>query len=112
MTDRNHLNFPFAVVENIFLIDVDETNGATELWLGTHHRGVRGLTKSDDVEEPFIIDTALEERRKERPPLRVPIPKGSIILRDLRLWHCGVPNYQTEPRIMLSMVIPSSESAD
>jgi hypothetical protein len=90
MTDRYHLNFPLAVVVNVFLVDVGPENGATELWLGTHHQGVRGLTKSDHVEEPFINEEALEERRKICPPIREFVPKGSIMLRDMRLWHCGV----------------------
>jgi ectoine hydroxylase-related dioxygenase (phytanoyl-CoA dioxygenase family) len=104
MTDRFHLTFPFAVVVNIYLVDVDENNGATEFWPGTHYMGIRNLTKSHELEEPFIMESALEERRKMCPPLRPFVPKGSLVLRDLRIWHCGVPNIQTVPRIMLTLV--------
>jgi len=105
MTDRFHLNIPFAVTANFYLVDVDEHNGVTEFWPGTHSLGVRGLTKSYELEEPYILESALEERRQIRPPIRPSVAKGSVVLRDLRLWHCGVPNRQTVPRIMFSMVI-------
>ena len=28
---------------------------------------------------------------------------GSIIIRDLRLWHAGMPNKTEEPRVMLAI---------
>lgn len=31
--------------------------------------------------------------------------KGSIIIRDLRLWHAGMPNRTDEPRVMLAFVV-------
>jgi len=33
-----------------------------------------------------------EERRKERPPVRVLAERGDIMIRDLRLWHVGMSN--------------------
>lgn len=32
------------------------------------------------------------------------IPKGSVVVRDLRLWHAGIANPGTDPRIMLAFV--------
>jgi len=97
-----HLDFPFAYVVNVLLVDASPKNGATEVWLGTHHWGNNGLKESP--ENPWIRSEVLEERRKVIPPIQASVPKGSLIIRDLRLWHAGIPNQTDEPRIMLSMV--------
>jgi hypothetical protein len=46
----------------------------------------------------------LEERRKHSPPIQISSKRGSLIIRDLRLWHAGMPNLTDEPRIMLAFV--------
>ena len=88
---------------NVLLVDATPENGATEIWLGTHHYGNNGLRES--TEEPYISKTALEERKKTVPPIQACVSKGSLIIRDLRLWHAGIPNQTDDPRIMLSMVL-------
>ena len=80
---RYPVNHPQVFTCNITLIDVRPENGSTELWLGTQNRGVeyhKLLGGSD------IAEWALEQRRKERPPIQPIIKKGSLVLRDLRLW--------------------------
>lgn len=32
------------------------------------------------------------------------VPKGSLMIRDLRTWHAGMPNKTDEPRIMLGFI--------
>jgi Phytanoyl-CoA dioxygenase (PhyH) len=83
-----------SLVINMSPIDVDESNGATELWPGTHLiLGSTGVTAA-----------AEEERRAVVPPVRAVTRKGDAVVRDPRLWHRGVPNLGTETRHMIAMV--------
>src|ERR1700761_9712570 len=79
-----HLTHPFGIAANICLVDTSPLNGSTELWLGT-----ASDTTIDDhpaIGQLFIKNELLEERRKVRPPIYPCMQKGSIVLRDLRLW--------------------------
>jgi ectoine hydroxylase-related dioxygenase (phytanoyl-CoA dioxygenase family) len=104
-----HPNFPFAIVVNINLVDTSAENGATEVWLGSHHRStsddhviIDGEKREGQLE---IKPELVEERRKHSPPIQAGTKKGSLILRDLRLWHAGMPNKTDVPRIMLAFVV-------
>jgi ectoine hydroxylase-related dioxygenase (phytanoyl-CoA dioxygenase family) len=97
-----HFDFPaipFGICVNINLIDVDPEHGSTELWLGSHldTRWKRQVEKSGSV----IPKDILEARRKISPPVQPKIPKGALVLRDLRLWHAGMPNQTDDVRVML-----------
>lgn len=80
-------------------------NGSTELWLGSHkygkeaQEGEHGERASGRIREGW-----LEERRRDRGPARPVVRKGSLVVRDLRLWHSGQPNYSGEVRVMLAMI--------
>jgi hypothetical protein len=80
-------------------------NGSTEVWLGTH----QGTTIADqegehgDRASGRIKQNLLAARREVRPPSQPVVKKGSIIVRDLRLWHGGKPNLGKDPRVMLAM---------
>ena len=50
-----------------------------------------------------ICEDLLEQRRQVRGPSQPVIEKGSIVIRDLRLWHAGMPNMTDEVRVMLAM---------
>lgn len=98
---------PFAVVANYYLVDVSPANGSTELWVGSH----RNTTFADCrncTEVPStnfgIRDEPLEERRVYAPPIQPVVKRGSVVLRDLRLWHAGLSNPSPDPRIMLAFV--------
>lgn len=80
--------------------------GSTEVWLGTHslsskelQEGERGERASGRIKKDY-----LEKRREERPPSQPIIKKGSVIVRDLRLWHGGMPNWSEKIRVMLAMI--------
>lgn len=80
-------------------------NGSTEVWLGTHQdtnlyvqEGKHGERASGRIKLE-----ELEKRRAIRPPCQPVVPKGSIIIRDLRLWHAGVGNRTDMVRVMLAM---------
>jgi hypothetical protein len=85
-----------ALVLNIPLCDFTRDNGSTEVWPGSH----------------LIVDTAadtgkdadLTTRAQALASTRVDVPVGSVVLRDLRLWHRGVPNHSDAARSMLAIV--------
>ena len=104
---HDHLDFPFAMTVNIPLVDTTVDNGATEFWLGTHVHGNKDI-KDPILDGPWIAPEYLEKRRAECPPIRPAISKGSLLIRDMRLWHAGIPNKTSNPRIMLTMVDPTS----
>ncbi len=83
-----------SLVVNIPLIDFTEANGATELWPGTQslHEG------------KFPNDEVINQRRLMKPPIRAILQKGDILVRDVRLWHRGMPNHTGKVRIMLAML--------
>ena len=103
--DFVHPDHPFALVVNVPLIDMRPENGSTEIWLGTHNgfgidaqEGAHGERASGRIQASL-----LEERARSKPPLQPHILKGSIVVRDLRLWHAGMPNTTSEVRVMLAM---------
>lgn len=103
--DFDHPTYPFAYVVNIPLIEMTPENGSTEIWLGTHinsglhvQEGMHGDRASGRIK----LDE-LEKRRAIRPPCQPVVPKGAIVLRDLRLWHAGIGNQTDQVRVMLAM---------
>lgn len=84
------------VVFNIPFTNFTEENGSTEVWPGTH------LIVDTDVADGR--PEALEARAKNLASMRTNIPAGSIVIRDLRMWHRGMPNNSNEIRTMLAIV--------
>ncbi|KAK2606274.1 hypothetical protein QQS21_003322 [Conoideocrella luteorostrata] len=84
---------------------MERHNGSTEIWPGTHNNdistqeGAHGGGASGR-----IIESRLAEQREKHPPVQSVIENGSIVIRDLRLWHVGMPNYSHDVRIMLAMI--------
>lgn len=80
-------------------------NGSTEVWLGTHTDSGLHVQEGRHGERASgrIMLDLLEKQRKVRPPSQPVVPKGSIIVRDLRLWHGGKPNLSSDPRVMLAL---------
>lgn len=104
--DFAHPIIPFAAVVNVGLVDMAPINGSTELWLGTHTQ-----TTLDDQEGAHgerasgrIKQACLDARRAVCPPFQPTVSKGSLVIRDLRLWHAGMPNRTEQIRIMLAMI--------
>ena len=84
-----------TVVVNISPMHVTEENGSIELWPGSHL----------DTTVNRRIDEATEVARREiNPPIRGNTKKGSVLIRDVRLWHRGVPNESDSPRHMIAMI--------
>ena len=103
--DFDHLTIPFALVINLPLVTMTPENGSTEIWLGTHINTTIADQDGEhgDRASGCIKTHLLRQRKKFRGPSQPYIKKGSVIIRDLRLWHGGKPNLGTEPRVMLAM---------
>jgi ectoine hydroxylase-related dioxygenase (phytanoyl-CoA dioxygenase family) len=86
------------VVVNISPQDTTEENGSVEIWPGSHLQ-VSGGGVDEEQEEA---------RRKIAPPIRGNAKKGSAIIRDMRLWHRGVPNPSDKPRHMIALIYRAS----
>lgn len=112
----NHAQYPFGIVTNYYLMDVSPANGSTELWIASHrdtsfrdHRNCfSGIEDSSSDESKLAVfgirEECIEARRKWAPPIQPVVKKGSVVLRDLRLWHAGLCNPSPDPRIMLAFV--------
>lgn len=87
------------LVVNVSLGDTSEENGAIELWPGTHE-DLRNLSGHDIR----VSEEALVARRQIVPPILGSTKKGVILIRDMRLWHRGMPNANDAARFMIGMV--------
>lgn len=92
---------------NYLLSDFLPENGSTEFWLGSHSvtSPVEQYWRTPQSVWPTcdITHALLEERRQTRPPAQVTVPFGSVLLRDVRTWHAGMPNPSDVDRIMVGV---------
>ncbi|KAI6085445.1 phytanoyl-dioxygenase family protein [Hypoxylon rubiginosum] len=112
-----HPQYPYYFIANVPLCNFSVESGSTEFWLGSNLE-----TSSDDqlkaksAEDtklypmarmgdsiPPIADWAKEERAKVRPPIQPQCGPGDIMIRDLRTWHAGMPNFSDSHRVMLGL---------
>jgi ectoine hydroxylase-related dioxygenase (phytanoyl-CoA dioxygenase family) len=91
---------PFALVVNVPVVDVSPQNGSTELWPGTH----LDTTISIQRRNIKVPEDIVEKRRAIVPPLQPSMRYGSVLIRDMRMWHRGMPNHTDEPRPMIAMI--------
>ena len=82
-----------ALVVNYPLVNVTEANGPLEAWPNTH------LTPEKNYTGTYVQDMA-----KETAPVKMLTPKGSLIIRDIRMWHRGTPNVSDEIRPNLALI--------
>lgn len=90
----------FGLVVNVPVVEVTPENGSTEIWPGTHV----DTTYSIQQGAARVSEEVLARRRVEVPPLQPNIPLGSVVIRDIRLWHAGMPNHTQTPRPMIAMI--------
>ena len=79
----------YGIVLNVPLVDCTVENGSLEFWPSTHLTPVRA-----DVDR---LAATL-------PSARANLDAGSLLLRDLRMWHRGTPNRSNAPRPQLALV--------
>ena len=94
----DHIPPPHCIVVNVPLVDVDKSNGATKVWLGTH-QATRIQPKNRHITEDMTT-----EWNTKRPAEYTFSQRGDLILRDMRVWHFGMPNHTNTPRPMLAMI--------
>ncbi|TNY24029.1 hypothetical protein DMC30DRAFT_346619, partial [Rhodotorula diobovata] len=102
---------PFVLNMNLLLTDFSPHTGSTEFWLGSHHSSARcQLFPSADAPRPLcdVAPPLVEARRQARPGAQVVAEAGTVLLRDLRTWHAGMPNYSDEWRIMTAIEYSAS----
>jgi ectoine hydroxylase-related dioxygenase (phytanoyl-CoA dioxygenase family) len=98
--NMEHPTPAYALVVNLPLVDMDVSNGATELWPGSHRDTSIALQEGDIK----VSAEKLEEWRKNAPPIQPSVRAGSVLIRDMRLWHGGTPNPSDQPRPMIAMI--------
>jgi hypothetical protein len=87
---------PFAVTLCVPLCDVDEENGPTAIWAGSHRAALRARPPGERA--------IAREFREEHMVGEF----GRSFLFDFRSFHGGLPNYSREPRPLLMFVFTRS----
>ena len=59
------------------------------------------VSRYDDIKVDL---KCVKARREFEPPVRGNTKKGAVLIRDIRLWHRGMPNYSNTPRQMVAMI--------
>jgi ectoine hydroxylase-related dioxygenase (phytanoyl-CoA dioxygenase family) len=85
---------PAGIVLNIPLVDVTEENGPMEAFPGGNH------LMPENRNQPKLI----EEMASHLTPVRMTMPKGSLLIRDLRMWHRGTPNNSDHVRPNVALI--------
>jgi ectoine hydroxylase-related dioxygenase (phytanoyl-CoA dioxygenase family) len=98
--DLEHPTPPYGLVVNVPVVDMSRENGSTELWPGTHH-DTTVFIQQGDIKIPMEL---VEKRRQVLPPIQPSVRAGSVLIRDIRLWHRGMPNHTDQPRPMIAMI--------
>jgi hypothetical protein len=89
-----------ALVVNVLPVDVSPENGSTEIWPGSH-LDTSVVMQDGDIK---VGAEPLSERRKIAPGFQYSARAGSVVIRDARLWHAGMPNQTDQPRPMIAMI--------
>ena len=97
--ELEHAHPAHLLVVNIPTVDVSPENGSTEIWPGSHKDVT--LISTHGIELP---DEALDARRQQIPPIQPSFKRGGILIRDMRLWHAGMPNRTVNPRPMIALI--------
>ncbi|MGW6201182.1 phytanoyl-CoA dioxygenase family protein [Kribbella sp. NPDC055110] len=95
----------FDLTCNLYLTEVGEESGPTEVWPGTHQPvSVHSATLDPDA---FLRDVPLSfdewvRLAAERDSRRLTVPPGTVVIRDQRMIHRGTANRSEQIRPMLS----------
>jgi ectoine hydroxylase-related dioxygenase (phytanoyl-CoA dioxygenase family) len=92
--DTDFILPPAALVLNIPLVDTTEENGPIDIFPGGSHRMPERLNEPKRIQE---LAATLE-------PKKVLMPAGSLLIRDLRMWHRGTPNRSKAARPNMALV--------
>lgn len=81
----------YHMVLNVPLVDSTAANGAMHVWPGGTHLNTLPRDQMTKLAEVM-------------PHIHCEMPAGSILLRDGRMWHRGVPNTSNAPRPNIALV--------
>jgi ectoine hydroxylase-related dioxygenase (phytanoyl-CoA dioxygenase family) len=90
----------YALVINVLPVDVSPENGSTEIWPGSH-LDTSVVMQDDEIK---VSEEKLAEQRKKAPGFQYTARAGSVVIRDMRMWHAGMPNHTDQPRPMIAMI--------
>lgn len=93
----------YALVLNIPLVDVFEENGPLEIWPGGTHLNPEWAVHDtlDGSTNPHLdIVRAAEHMTSEK----IYMSAGSLVIRDLRVWHRGTPNRSHDRRTNIALI--------
>lgn len=90
---------PATLVANIPLVDFTVDNGCTEVWPGSH---LVVDTDQDVIDDPYTRWS--EDKASLLPSVRTVMPAGSLVVRDMRMLHRGMPNETDIIRSMIAVV--------
>jgi ectoine hydroxylase-related dioxygenase (phytanoyl-CoA dioxygenase family) len=93
----------FSLVLNIPLVDTTDENGPLEVWPGGTHLNpdyANHDTLDGSVNPHLHIVRAAENMLSEK----VYMSAGSIVVRDLRMWHRGTPNRSDNRRTNIALI--------
>ena len=97
----------YKIFVNFALSDMTPERGSTQVWPGTNTVAASATGMPCDVQQidiptmvPIVKARAAEPATA---PVQVAVPRGGCMLRDLRCWHRGMPNYSRMPRHMLGI---------
>jgi len=86
-----------GLVVNYPLVNVTVQNGPIEAWPKTH------LTPERLFKGRYVQETA-----SAIDPVKMLTPKGSVLIRDIRMWHRGTPNVSDEIRPNIALIYARS----
>lgn len=96
---ESNITLPAAgIVVNFPTVDVTEENGPMEAWPGGTHLTPENLFTSD-----YVTSAAAHIS-----PMKMLMPKGSMIIRDVRMWHRGTPNKSDSIRPNIALIYTRS----
>ena len=104
----NHPPAPFYAIGNIYTVDTSTENASTEIWLGTHVFNSEAQTPPRPKGDTNILDEYVEARKSTQPGIQPVVKKGSVLFRDMRTWHAGMPNNSDKPRYMIALGFSAS----
>ncbi len=87
------------LVVNVPVLDMTAHNGSIELWPESHLDTT--VAWNDSIRVP---EAKVRERVSCHTPFQPEVLLGGVLIRDMRLWHRGVPNLSDTPRPMIAMI--------
>lgn len=92
---------PPMIVVNYAVHNINEDHGPTRIWPAHGRPRLSERPMRQDTEPRDVLLSTL-----------APLPLGSCVVRDARIWHGGTPNYREYPRYLPNLEFVSREYAE